>query len=378
MDEDLDTETRNENGNIASLMDEREVASDPRNNVDHAAQIEKVVAESDILNPLPTEIINSQYLKINGKMEYKPDVVASILGGPDGKKVLSRPMRAAGLTIEASLRKMQNLNIIGDESDNEDLIKSGDLGAVLTRVDKTICLAVVEILGFIQGTSKLLPAIKFDDLDAGGKGSTSIMVQILDLLPQGNAQLESRGFSWTWSGDYVQIQKNRGKETAIMQRHFTTQIPGTLFHPLSPQIVYNTDDKPVWSISHDNLKETLDEAWDILNPDGDDSEILTHIKSLPNISGPGLPYKCNETPLLWLPNPTPLISSGSNPKGDYSGKSQVECKLCGKTMALSTMRTHVGKHILLAHQELPDMVNAGIEVSRVQRIRCCLLSTNLT
>ena len=309
-DEDLETEfeSESEDGNIELEGQENlaaDGASDPRNNVDHAAQNEKVVAESDILNPLPTEIINSQYLKINGKMEYKPDVVASILGGPDGKKVLSRPMRAAGLTIEASLRKMQNLNIIGDESGDEDQIKSGDLGAILTRVDKIICLAVVEILGFTQGTSKLLPAIKFDDLDGGGKKTTSIMVQILDLLPQGNAQPESNGFSWTWGGDYVQIQKNRGKETAIMQRHFTTQISGTLFHPLSPQIVYNTDDKPMWSISHDNLKETLNEAWDILNPDGDNSEILTHIKSLPNISGPGLPYKCNETPLLWLPNPTP-------------------------------------------------------------------------
>jgi hypothetical protein len=272
-------------------------------------------------------------------------------------------MRAAGLTIEASLRKMQNLNVIGDESGDEDQIKSGDLGAVLTRVEKNICLAVVEILGFTQGTSKLLPAIMFDDLDAGQK-STSITVQILNLLPPDNAQphSESEGFLWTWGGDYVQIQKNRGKETAIMQRHFTTQISGTLFHPLSPQIVYNTDDKPVWSISHDNLKETLDEAWDILNPDTNDSEILTHIKKLPKISGPGLPYKYNEkTPLLWLPDPTPPKSASDHTTG--SAKSQVECKLCGKTMALGTMRTHVGKHILLAHKELPDTINAGIEVS---------------
>ena len=370
---DLDTE--NENGNMESqnIFDPLATVSamvDPCDEVDHAEQNAEVVVESDILNPLPTNIIHSQYLNINGKMEYKPDVVASILGGPDGKKVLSRPMRAAGLTIEASLRKMQNLNtIIGNEADDEDQIKSGDLGAILTRVNKTICLAVVEILGFTQGasTSKLLPAIKFDDLDAGGNKSISITVQILDLLPPDNAQVtqpESEDFSWTWGGNYVQIQRNHGKETAIMHRHFTTQISGTLFHPLSPHVVYNTDDKPVWSISHDNLKETLEEAWDILNPDTD--EILTHIKSLPKISGPGLPYKYNEKPLLWLPDPTPpLTPSGSNPlaKSDYNAKSQVECKLCGKTMALGTMRTHIGKHVLLAHRELPDTINPGIEVS---------------
>ena len=76
---------------------------DPCNSVDQLAQNERVIAGSDILNPSPIEIVHSQYLEINGKMEYKPDVVASILGGADGKKVLSWLMRAAGLTIEASL-----------------------------------------------------------------------------------------------------------------------------------------------------------------------------------------------------------------------------------------------------------------------------------
>jgi hypothetical protein len=125
----------------------------------------------------------------------------------------------------------------------------------------------------------------------------SITVQILDLLSPDNAQPESEGYSRTWGGDYVQIQKDRGKETTIMQRHITTQISGSLF-TLSrqwPQMVYNTDDKPVWSISHDNLKETLDEDWDILNPDTD--KILTHIKSLPKVSEPRLSCKCNEQTL---------------------------------------------------------------------------------
>lgn len=97
---------------------------------------------------------------------------------------------------------------------------------------------------------------------------------------------ELDNFSWTWDGDYVQIEKNRGKETATIQCHFSTRISGTLFHALSPQIVYNDDDQPVWSISHQNLKERLDDAWDALEPDTDD--ILTHVKSLPKVSGPGI------------------------------------------------------------------------------------------
>ena len=150
----------------------------------------------------------------------------------------------------------------------------------------------------------------------------SITVQILDFLPPKNVQAgqpESEGKS----GNYVQIQRNHGKETAIMHCHYTTQISGTLFHPLSQHVVYNTDDKPLWSISHyishDNLKETLEEAWDILNPNT--YEILTHIKSLSNISGPGLPYKYNKnTPLLWLSDPTPPLEF--NLKGDYTVKSE--------------------------------------------------------
>ena len=99
-----------------------------------------------------------------------------------------------------------------------------------------------------------------------------------------------------------------------------------------PQIVYTTDDKPVWFISHDNLKETLNEDWDVLliNPDTD--EILAHIKSLLKVSEAGLSYKCNEqTLLLWLPDPTPPSTlSGSDPKSDYIAESQVECKLLWK------------------------------------------------
>lgn len=268
---------------------------------------------------------------------------------------------------------MQNLNVICDESEDEDRIKAGDLGAVLVYVNKTICLAVVEVLGFTQGTSKLLASVKDDDIYATGQRSTSIMVQILDLVPPDDIQPESEEFSWSWSGNYVQIQKHCKNETAIMQRHFTTQISGALFNALSPEIIYDANDKPMWSISHNNLKETLDEAWDDLNLDPD--KILTQIKSLPKVSGPGLPYCTSnkQNPLLCLPDPTPSDSStpsSTDPKTDLNAKSQVACQLCDKTISLGTMRTHNGKHILLSHHEIPDKINAGIEVSLVSIYTC--------
>ena len=92
------------------------------------------------------------------------------------------------------------------------------------------------------------------------------------------------GISWVWGGDYVQTYKR------IAERKWPLLCSATLrlWNPLSPQIVYKTDDKPMWSISHGNLKETLDEAWDDLNENTD--EILTHIKSLPGVSGSGLNF----------------------------------------------------------------------------------------
>ena len=339
-----------------------DIQVDPREDVDTAAQTEKVVGESDVLHPSPSKVIESHYLAIDGQKRYKPDLVASILGGPDGKQVLSRPMRAAGLAIEASLRKRKNLNVVEDQSSEEDKIKSRNLGAILARTDGTISLAVVEILGFTQGTSKaLLHAIDFGDLGAGGHKATTITIQILDLLPpnDGGTDLGTESVSWTWGGNYVQIQKNHRKETAIMQRYFTAQISGKLLHPLSPDIIWDDNDKPVWSICHKHLQETLDEAWDLLDPDT--AEILTHTKTLPKVSGPGLPYKRGEQISLSRPNPTPLPTSISTNK--LTGKSPMTCKLCGTTVPLSSMRTHVGKHILWAHHERPDTINDGVEIS---------------
>ena len=244
----LDTEEQVGHNNIHSNIHARD--TDTTSNLvdsdilDDIAQNELIVAESDILNPSPTKIINSHYLVIDGEKRYKPDVVTSILGGPDGKKVLSRPMRAAGLTIEASLRKRQNLNNIETQTSDEDKIKTGDLGAVLVRVGVMICLAVVEILGFTQGTSKVVfHGIDLDDLDATGQKATVVNIQILDLSPSNDVGTDLKGPSWTWSGNYIRIQKSRGKETAILQRHYTTTPPRFLgsccipSHPRSSMVM---------------------------------------------------------------------------------------------------------------------------------------------
>lgn len=45
---------------------------------------------------------------------------------------------------------------------------------------------------------------------------------------------------------------------------------------------------PVWSVTHLQLKEALDQAQDTLEPDHDD--ILVNIESLPNITTKALPY----------------------------------------------------------------------------------------
>jgi len=73
---------------------------------------------------------------------------------------------------------------------------------------------------------------------------------------------------------------------------------------LSPNIIYNSVELPVWSLDHSDLERALDDAWNDLDPESDD--LLQSINGLPEIFGPGLnqlPYKLLEegTPTLYIP-----------------------------------------------------------------------------
>ena len=307
---------------------------------------------------------NSFYLSVDNVKHYIPTLISKILGSDrDQTKIEpSRLSRVQGITRERAL------NSSGDQLDaTEGRVKSGDLGAVLARIGTQICLVVVEALNFRQGTSNInRTMVDVDDLDADGSKATSVAVQFLQLVAHetiseaGNSEL-----TWWWPEQYILIQDNKGGP--ILPRHLATRVSGKFFHLLSPQIIYNDLNHPIWSIPHSDLATTLQQAWEDLEPDSDN--IARTIKLLPEISGPAaiqkLPYRLLEDGSLTLfINPSDIPAELTRVK--LGGREQRPCYFCGEGFRISEMRNHVGSHILKSQRGVIDnsIIN-GIEVSSI-------------
>lgn len=306
----------------------------------------------------PPEQPHSHYFIVSEKKIYKPVIIAERLTSDRARKATARPLRAQGVTVEELLRRRtQQINQPDTDGFNDGQILAGDIGALLTRVGRNVCLAVAEVLNFRQGSSKNnLAAINEDDLDPKNSKSTTIAVQFLHL----SAQVINHERVWIWPKKYLQVQPN--KEKAVTQRNFAMRIPGELFYPLAAQIHYENDDIPVWKILNSDLTDILEDAWSSLNPE--DDEIINNIKLLPKIDGPDLPYTYFDATTdtnhsLCIKNlPVELDPIKLN------GTDKFPCRICADIVALKSMRNHVGKHILRALRGSPDpSLKNGIEVS---------------
>ena len=324
--------------------------------------------DADELNP-SSKKNKAHYLEINRQEFYLPVLIKEYLCADKERRQLStvRPLRARGVTIAQSLRgSLDGINSSGDTLDSPDgIVKAGDLGAVLTRVSDEICLAVVEVLNFRQGTSKNnLASVSEEDLDESGSKAVSVAVQFLEFLPQRTGDLDDNDgdFDWWWSRKYIQIQDS--KDHTAQKRNFVTRIPGHILHLLTPTVCFDGDDavedgsesgpKPVWSLRNSDLKAIFDRAWKELNPEAE--EIVENIKCLPKITGASeftaLPYTLlNGMPQFHLSKndlPTPLTLV------KLPGNSKVNCLLCNKSLLLQNMRNHVGIHLLKARYGIEE------------------------
>ena len=302
-------------------------------------------------------------LIVNGEKHYIPTLISTILGGDreETKIETTRLSRVQGIARE------RGLNSSGDQLDvTEGKVKSGDLGAVLTRIGDQICLGVVEALNFRQGNSKTNRAmVDVDDLDADGAKATSVAVQFLQLISQEpeRAESDSTHLTWWWPEKYIQILDNR--DGPILPRHVATRISGKIFHLLSPNIIYNSVGHPIWSLQHSELEKTLKHAWEDLVPDSDN--LIQAVQSLPEISGPSsekmIPYRLLEdgSPTLYIPSSDiPAVLNAVK----IAGKERRPCHFCGETLRISDMRNHVGAHILKAQRGVADFsLMDGKEVS---------------
>lgn len=326
--------------------------------------------EPEDLNP-SLQKSNSHYLTIEGARHYIPTLINDLLGADKEKRrlVTTRPLRAQGVTLLKALKPDSILNSSGDELDTSTpKVKSGDLGGILVRVNDEICLVVGEILNFRQGTSKInLAGIEAEDLDADGAKATTVAIQILQLLAQEHQNKSAQeGLTWMWPQKYIQIQES--KDGVFQHRHFVTRIPGSIFHLAAPDIKYDREGKPIWSLNDSDLKNIFERAWSDLEPDS--PNIAERVKRLPKITGPGvmqLPYKSSGGEPHYFLSKNDLPPQLNIVKID--GKVDVKCYLCSKVFQLKDMRNHVGIHLLKAFRQLDDPLLD--ENGQVRRIVLC-------
>ena len=331
---------------VNSDLEANESFEDTQDSVD-ITEFNGLDIEPTELNP-SSKKNNAHYLKVGNEMQYIPTLVKHLLGEDRERKALvtTRSLRAQGVTIEQALWKSSLNSSASDLDISDNIVKAGDLGAILTHVGDQICLAVVEVLNFRQGISKQnLASVDFDDLQKDGAKATTIAVQILQLVaqePQPDNKTDT--LTWWWPESYVQIRESTGGP--ILQHHFATWVIGKQFNLLSPNIIYNSVELPVQSIDNSDLEHALDDAWNDLVPESED--LLQNINSLPEIFGPGLnqlPYKLLEdgTPTLYVPY-TSIPAQVNLVK--LAGNDKRDCLICGEEFHISEMRNHVGIHIL--------------------------------
>jgi len=317
------------------------------------------VGPGDEINPMTTSDVDKKPHRItyNGMDEYKPSLIARLLSSEAGKKVTTRTLRARGLAlIDALQSRLESLNQSSKQENDEDLIKSGDLGAFFVRVGDSICLAAAEIMSFQKGSSKIsLSAVNFDDLEISGSNAVTVTVQVMELKSAGVVP----NSSWIWPSSQRFIRVQGKKDGTQLQRDFVLQIPGSDFHPLGPSIVEESG-TTTWSIQDDDMRAVFEHASSLTQIVANRAQTIANIQRLPIVlEDSGLPYKldADSTPQFCLS----LDSDIRLPTGRKDGDDIISCHICQKSLPLKDMRNHVGQHILLSLRSCEDK-NATQEI----------------
>ena len=121
-------------------------------------------------------------------------------------------------------------------------------------------------------------------------------------------------------------------------RNDAIRIPAEDLFPITPCIISDEDDQPVWSIDHVRLLEVLGYVWSALSPT--DDNILAVINRLPIVQGQGLPYADD---LIVKDLPDHWKTSSNKVR---AAKEIVPCQLCSQPCKIKDMRAYVGRHIL--------------------------------
>jgi hypothetical protein len=145
----------------------------------------------------PPEIF-SRWLYLNGKKILKTSLVAT-LSTIYSKKLTVRTFRTMGLTLETLLNSKRHNDLLGVDND-VDLMKKKDLAACLVKTGPKICLAVIEVIGFLFGGGRVAKSTAtMDDLEDPDK-QIKVVGQIIN-LGMSSSSMES----WDWNKQYVAL-----------------------------------------------------------------------------------------------------------------------------------------------------------------------------
>ncbi|KAI0374930.1 hypothetical protein BV20DRAFT_986923 [Pilatotrama ljubarskyi] len=290
------------------------------------------------------------FLEIDGKSYLKASVVTIFLTAKRSRKATMRILRVRGVTLEdLHGRTHDSLNM--QDLDGEDLIKCGDIAAVLIRIGGMICLAVVEILEFQTDGERLRRTTSVELSEMEREDSpVKALVQVLRMRKVQDLSDDTADTRWLWDHQYAQFESE--KRSATTGPKHTFLVPGALLFPLGPSVVAPPppaeDEQPAvghegtaptsrmtWSLSAAQLEQTLESAWSALNPQLD--EIVANIDRLPFAArSDALPYKDETGPQLIVKDIPELLSVDK-----LSGNRLVPCFLCGEKLTVSRMRNHV-------------------------------------
>ena len=180
----------------------------------------------DLLPASPSQAIQTPpsthfLLSADGKEYYKGSIISSYLrGGHRAKKVVERTLRARGVTLE-SLRESQNLNTT-DVLSGDGAVVIGDVAATIVCAGEQVCLAVIHIIGFVFGKSRV-DRVAIEVLEQQNN-NLIVTGEVLEILPM-QSQDESTNSSWAWSLSYLSSSR-KGKSSKLTVGRATFRFPG--------------------------------------------------------------------------------------------------------------------------------------------------------
>ncbi|KAF9012121.1 hypothetical protein BDZ89DRAFT_1167353 [Hymenopellis radicata] len=304
--------------------------------------------EEELDNGSDDATADSRTIMIDGKKFLKSSVVHVMLSAGDSerRKVTMRTLRAQGLTMD-DLRKRKSDDWIAG-SDDEGLMKARDPAAVLVRIDGKICLAVVEVLAFqFPGMRTYVSEASLDRLETKGDKCPLVIAQIFVMAPRDDGEESAAPNGWMWTGDYARMVSDTVEHRRTRSKQYYLRIPGYLVHPLVAAPIDDSTGHLRWYIEHQDLVDTQNYAWSVLNPDTEEiMGNLTHLPTIPTslTTSSLLPYRWHDsTSILAVP------------------EDQLPKHLGVKHKGTEKMRAHCGQHILYHSRKLSDPRLEGIE-----------------